>query len=369
MTARDTATAAAPDSAPKRAPLRWELPVWVIVNCTLAAIPVVALGHTDLLLYSLVPALLLTVILLLVPSQKAARVGLVVAVLLLAASILSVLTAQNPVLAIGSMVAVLYLSSLSARPIGMFLGTFWALAYLAYTWLGAEVILNASVSKITIVGLSAASSAITIVAMLLTWRLFSKVTPEAAEEIEHQREKSGLDLPEPGKVARVLGPSNPMFRYALVRAASFGIVMALAFSARGESGAFWILLAMLIVGRPTGPAAWKSAAQRIVGTLAGVLIFLVAYTALPEPAMLALTAAILLIGLAWIERSATFVLACATVFVIAISGVAQADYVNWAWARLIDTAIGSVIGAGVSMLGESPARLEPSDDQGAADSR
>ena len=32
---------------------------------------------------------------------------------------------------------------------------------------------------------------------------------------------------------------------------------------------------------------------------------------------------------------------CATVFVIAISGAAQADYIDWAWARLIDTYLSS----------------------------
>jgi uncharacterized membrane protein YccC len=45
--------------------------------------------------------------------------------------------------------------------------------------------------------------------------------------------------------------------------------------------------------------------------------------------------------------------ALVTVFVIALAGVAQSDYLTWAFSRLVDTAIGAAIGVAVSVLGES----------------
>ncbi len=154
----------------------------------------------------------------------------------------------------------------------------------------------------------------------------------------------------------MLGPANPMFRYAVVRALTLGLILAVTFSQRGDESGFWVLLAMVIVSQPTGHAAWRSGVQRTVATLAGVVVFLIFLAVLPESALLAAALVAVLVSLLWVERSSTVVTACSTVLVIALAGVAQSDYTDWAFARLLDTVIGAVIGVLVSVIGESRPR-------------
>jgi hypothetical protein len=350
-----------PAAAPKP-DLRWEVPIWVVINAFFASLPLLALDQPQLALYTILPSLLLTIILLLTPNRLTPRVGFVMSATLTAIATFSVVVAGNPVLAIASMVTIIYLSSLPQKPVLIGLGSFVGLAYLIYTWLGPPAYAAAGADVVTVVVLTVAACALTVTAMVLTFWVFSKLRPSQAAEIEESREEAGVGTEVPDQrpsFAERLGPANPMFRYALVRALAFGIVLAVTFSQRGDQSGFWVLLAMMIVGRPTGHAAWRSAFERIVATLIGVVVFLVAFMLLDERAMLAATALILLVGLAWLERSSLVVAAAATVFVIAIAGVGQSDYLVWAQSRLIDTIIGSVIGAVISMFGE--ARPDPGD--------
>jgi hypothetical protein len=338
--------------------LRWELPVWVVVNSLLASIPVFIAGEPGLFLYTILPALLLTVILLMVPGKEAGRIGLVLGLVLIATAALSVVTAEIPAAAVIAMSAVVYLTSLPTSRAVSGLGNLVALAYLVYAWLGPPALEASGVDTLTVVGMTTMATAITYAVMMITPWILGKLGPKRAEEIEEARESSGVDPDDRPSLGEFLGPANPMFRYAVVRALVFGTILAVTFSMRGDRSGFWVLLAMIIVSQPTGRAAWQSAIQRTLATLAGVVVFLIAFALLPEGPMLALSAAILLVGLMWIERSNTVVVASATVFVIALSGVAQSDYLTWAVSRLIDTVVGAGIGVLVSMAGESRPRAD-----------
>jgi hypothetical protein len=344
--------------------LRWDLPVWVVVNAALASIPVAIAGQPGLLLFTIVPALLLTVILLMVPDHIAGRVGFVVGIVLIATSALSAVTAQIPIAAVLALSAVVFFTSLPPKPAVFTLGNFVALGYLIYAWMGPPIIEAQGLEPIAILSATTAATVITVTAMMLTTMILARLSPRRATELEEAREASGAGDRSSLDVRTLLRRDNPLLRYAVVRALAFGAIMASTFSMRGDRSGFWVLLAMIIVSVPTGKAAWRAAAERVAATLLGVAAFLVAFALLPEVALLALAALILLAGLMWIERSNVVMLACATVFVIALAGVAEADYVRWAVSRLLDTAVGALIGVGVSMLGEPRPRTTDPDAAG-----
>jgi hypothetical protein len=351
-------TTESPRDGEPKPPLRWDVSIWALVNSTLSALPVLLLGEPKLLVYSAAPALILTLVMILAPPHLTSRIGLITGAIVVLMAAVSAATAPYAPAVVIAMVLVVYISSLPTRPGAMVIGAMASLAYLVFAWLGTPVMESTGVGVSGIVIVSASAAAITIVAFLAAVWILARIRPSALEELEEIRDDvSELEPDEtpsvPERAWRFLGPANPMFRYALVRSIAVGVVFALVFAERGERSAFWVLLAMLLVSRPTGRASLKAGLERTVATLIGVIVFLVALFLLQESVVLALSLGVLFVGLAFIQRSSLILTACATFFVIALSGAAQSDYLDWAYARVVDTVIGSAIGVVVSVLGEA----------------
>jgi len=344
-------TQVGPQAVPEApARLRWDVPVWVALNSVLASIPLIALGQPELLLYTLLPALLLTVILLLVPQHAARKATLIASLILVVLATTSVLVAGSPIATVISIAVVVFLASLPPKPAFAGLGNFMALAFLVYAWLGTPILASSNASILVIAGTTLLSCGITSVVFILVTGLLGRLKPTQAAQLEHAGVESDTNVL---SLTDILGPTNPMFRYAVVRAVAIGVTLTLTSAVTTDGSGFWILLAQLLVGQPTGQGAWKKAVQRVVATLIGVLVFFAAFALLPEQYLILLAFVILLVGLAWVQRNRLVVTACATVLVIVLAGLAQSDYTDWAMARIIDTAIGAAIGVGVSFVGES----------------
>ncbi len=145
--------------------------------------------------------------------------------------------------------------------------------------------------------------------------------------------------------------SSEAVRHSVATALVSGVGLALA-RALDVGHGYWLVLAAASVLAVSGDATGREAVERVGGTLAGVVIAVLAVAALPPPAIVALAAATLVLAVAWTvaHEVRLAALSASAVAVLLGSGGLVGASTGLALERLTLTAVGAVLAAATAAV-------------------
>lgn len=142
-------------------------------------------------------------------------------------------------------------------------------------------------------------------------------------------------------------PRDEALRHAIATALVAGVGTVVAASLRLGHG-YWLVVAVAVVLAASRDQTGAQASQRVVGTVAGVLVGVLAVALLPTAVSLALAGVLTVLGLAWtVARETRFVAATSSATVVLVgSGGLVGTGAGLAIERLLLTAAGAACAAG-----------------------
>jgi MFS family permease len=145
-------------------------------------------------------------------------------------------------------------------------------------------------------------------------------------------------------------PDASAFRFGVQRALGLGVGMLVLLQTVSES-AFWVLLTVFAVLQVNTSATWARSVQRGAGTLVGALGAVGVAWIVPKEVLVPwLSIAVILVGIAYVQRNHAVMTAAVAAAIVWLLGAHQEDTWLWARERIVDTIVGVVIAFALSAL-------------------
>lgn len=256
-------------------------------------------------------------------------------------------TFKEPLLAGVAMAVVMTLTALAARQSGA-LRSMGMLLNVVYFFYGAFGLLN-HLTAVKLAELAAIGFASAVVVLTAAHFLRAAVGRHIAAPAPSAR-PADADAP--------FFAGGPTMRYALMRGALLGVLMALYVSDKNQN-LFWVLLTIWVTFLPVAEMTWDRVIRRVAGVMVGCLLVAALAQAVPAAVMIWVGVGAVLVGMLWIWRNYVIWEASVSFLVVALFGDLHRDrFVDWAGRRLVDTLIGAAIAIAAYQLAVVlPARL------------